>query len=102
MDWILIIIVASAMVLLVSYIYGQHHERTYGAHHVCLYFKKKKPFMFEDFKYHCRAMPFYDNSLLLDQQDWTMFVGMCKGFFSKYGIDCGVSSSDIIKAINKL
>lgn len=58
------------------------------------------PSYFSRFKEYIKDEPLFDKNKSIHKQDYTMLVGIFKGFFNKtpYKIDCGLSDDEIKKA----
>jgi hypothetical protein len=67
------------------------------------YFENTKPGVFNDFKDWAFASTLFDKNQDIYHQDYTMMVGILKGYFNqRYGVDCGLNYEEIKKAIDQL
>lgn len=92
-----------AVLVIASMLLHTKYERMNGVRKICKAFKRLHPYEYERFKYFSKAHPLFNTRESLEQQDYTLFVGICKDYFhSKLNLDCGVTSESIIKAIRRI
>lgn len=102
MEILTLIILVFVVVFCISYEYGRIYETKKGAFIICRYFEQMKPYKYAEFYNYCKGITFYNPTVKLEEQDFTMFIGMCRGFFYQYGIDCGYGIKQVKRAIRKL